>query len=222
MKVLVIAVHPDDETLGCGGALLRHRAQGGELHWMIATELVEKDGFETDLIQKRNEEIKKVSQCYGFEKVHRLGLATMKVDQYGMSELITKVSEVMKAVQPAVLYLPFKSDVHSDHRRIFEAVYSCTKVFRYPVLKKIYMMEVLSETEFAPSLKEDSFIPNYFVDISKFLEKKIEIMKIFQSEMGEHPFPRNERNIRALATYRGATAGVEYAESFMLLKEIQA
>lgn len=82
------------------------------------------------------------------------------------------------------------------------------------------MIETLSETEFALSTKEDSFIPNVFVDVSSYIEKKIMIMNVYQSEIGEHPFPRSERNIRALATLRGATAGCEYAESFMLLKEI--
>ncbi len=73
----------------------------------------------------------------------------------------------------------------------------------------------------APSTKEDSFIPNVFVDISEFFEKKIEIMKVFESEIAPHPFPRSERNLRALATLRGAISGCEYAESFMLLKDIQ-
>ena len=82
------------------------------------------------------------------------------------------------------------------------------------------MMETLSETDFALSTKEDSFIPNTFTDISPYLAKKLDIMKVFKSEIAEHPFPRSLRNIEALATYRGATAGCEYAESFMLLKEI--
>jgi LmbE family N-acetylglucosaminyl deacetylase len=82
-------------------------------------------------------------------------------------------------------------------------------------------METLSETEFAPSTKEDSFIPNVFVDISEFINKKLEIMGVFKSEMDKHPFPRSKKNLKALATYRGAIAGVQYAESFMLLKEIR-
>jgi hypothetical protein len=82
-------------------------------------------------------------------------------------------------------------------------------------------METLSETEFSPSTKEDSFIPNTFIDISEYIDKKIEIMRIFQSEIGDHPFPRSEKNIKAIATYRGASSNCNYAESFMLLKEIR-
>jgi len=80
------------------------------------------------------------------------------------------------------------------------------------------MYECISETEFTPALPENVFTPNCFVDISEQMEEKIKIMEIYNSEIGEHPFPRSERNIRALATFRGATAGVEYAEAFQILK----
>ena len=82
-------------------------------------------------------------------------------------------------------------------------------------------MEVLSETDFAPSTKEDSFIPNLFVDVSNFFEKKIEIMKEYKSEIDEHPFPRSEKNMRSLGTLRGARCGVDYAESFVILIDIK-
>ena len=215
-KVLIIAVHPDDETLGCGGTLLKNKANGDEIHWLICTTIDKEHNY----YMKREKEIEKVSALYNFDSVHNLRLKTMQVDEYTASELVGKISQVIKEVQPNIIYLPFKGDVHGDHRKIFEASYSCTKSFRYPFIKKIYMMETLSETEFAPSSKEDSFVPNVFVDVSEFFEKKIEIMKIFESEMAEHPFPRSERSLRALATLRGATCGWEYAESFVLLKEI--
>ena len=215
-KVLVVAVHPDDETLGCGGALFKHKNSGDSINWLICTQT----NPSGDFFKKREQEIATVSQQYAFDSVTKLGLDTIRVDEYSMSELIGKISKVINEIRPSIIYLPFKGDVHSDHRAIFEASYSCTKSFRYPFIKKIYMMEILSETEFAPSTKEDSFIPNVFVDISKYMDKKIEIIKVFKSEIEEHPFPRSERNIRALATLRGSTAGCEYAESFMLLKEI--
>ena len=216
-KVLIIAVHPDDETLGSGGTLLKHKANGDEVHWLICTQT----DIKNDFYNIREQEIQKVHNLYNFDTITNLQLKTMQVDEYSMSELIGKISKVMNEVNPNIIYLPFKGDVHSDHRKIFEASYSCTKSFRYPFIKKIYMMETLSETEFAPSTKEDSFIPNIFVDISDFMDKKIEIMKVYESEIAEHPFPRSERNLRALATLRGATAGCAYAESFMLLKEIK-
>ena len=215
-KILIVAVHPDDETFGCGGTLLKHKDSGDEIHWLICTQTNETEDF----YGIREKEIEEVTKMYGFDSVTNLQLKTMQVDEYSMSELIGKISKVINKVKPNIIYLPFKSDVHSDHRKIFEVSYSCTKSFRYPFIKKIYMMETLSETEFAPSTKEDSFIPNVFVDISKYMDKKIDIMNIFKSELGNHPFPRSERNLRALATFRGATCGCEYAESFILLKEI--
>lgn len=215
-KVLIIAVHPDDETLGCGGTLLKHKASGDEIHWLICTTIDTNHSY----YETREKEIEIVSELYSFDSVHNLRLKTMQVDEYSMSDLVGKISKIINEIKPNIIYLPFKGDVHSDHRKIFEASYSCTKSFRYPFIKKIYMIETLSETEFAPSTKEDSFIPNIFVDISEFFEKKIEIMKVFESEIAPHPFPRSERNLKALATLRGATCGCDYAESFVLLKEI--
>lgn len=215
-NVLVIAAHPDDETLGCGGTLLKHKANGDSIYWLICTET----NKEKDFYKIRENEVEKVSKMYGFDGVHHLELKTMQVDEYSIGWLIGRISKIINELKPNIIYLPFKGDAHSDHRKIFEVSYSCTKSFRYPFIKKIYMMEVLSETEFAPNTKEDSFIPNVFVDISDYIDKKIEIVKVFESEIGEHPFPRSERNIRALGTLRGATAGCDYAESFTLLKEI--
>ena len=111
-----------------------------------------------------------------------------------------------------------RSDAHSDHRIVFSAVMACTKSFRYPSIREIFMYECLSETEFAPPLSENIFVANSFTDISDELDEKIEIMNLYESEMGEHPFPRSARNIEALATFRGASCGVEYAEAFQLLK----
>ena len=219
-KILVVAVHPDDETLGCGGTLLRHKELGDEIHWLICTSMKEEDGFSLARIEQRDREIAAVSKMYGFDSVHTLELSTMKVDQYGMKHIVELISDVLIDVEPDVVYLPFKGDVHSDHKIISSAVYSCTKVFRYPYIRSIYMMETLSETEYAISLKEDSFIPNVFVDVTSYMNKKLDILNIYESEMAPHPFPRSDDNVRALATYRGAASGCTYAESFMLIKKI--
>ena len=220
-KVLVFAIHPDDETLGCGGTLLKHKESGDEIHWLLATESTTENGFEEAFVRKREKEIEQVYNLYGFSSLIRLGFPTMKVDKYDTSIIVNKISEAFFKIKPDIIYLPFKSDVHSDHRIFFNAAFSCTKSFRYPFIKKVYMMETLSETEFAPSTKEDSFIPNVFIDISNYIDNKIEIMKVYKSEIGDHPFPRSERNIKALATFRWASSNCNYAESFMLLKEIR-
>lgn len=215
-KVLVIAPHPDDETLGCGGTLLKHQAQGNEIHWLICTAMDESHSY----FKTREQEIKEVASIYQFTSVHNLKLKTAHADEYTMSELVSSISNIINTVKPNILYLPFCHDVHSDHRKLFEAAYSCTKTFRYPFIQKIYMMEILSETEFSP-VSSSPFTPNVFVDITEYMQQKIEVMNLYKSEIQAHPFPRSIGNIQALATLRGATAGCQYAESFMLLKEIQ-
>ena len=220
-KVLVIAVHPDDETLGCGGTLLKHKSNNDKIHWLIATDIKESEGFKKSTVEKRKNEINKVENLFNFDSVSKLGLSTTKVDDYSMNSLIEKISSVINKIRPDIIYLPFKGDIHTDHKKIFNAAYSCTKSFRYPFIKKIYMMETLSETDFSLNIKDESFMPNTFVDISDFMDKKIEIMNLYDGELGDHPFPRSVKNIKALATYRGATAGCDYAESFMLIKEIK-
>lgn len=215
-RILVVAVHPDDETLGCGGTLLKSKAKGDQTHWLICTTLDRKNKY----YQIREKEIQKVSKLYDFDSVNKLSFETTKVDHHSISEIIQKISNIIKKIKPNIIYLPFSEDPHSDHKRIFEASYSCTKSFRYPFIEKIYMMETLSETEFSPSIKKDNFIPNTFVDISKYINKKIRIMKIYKSEIRKHPFPRSEKNIRALATFRGSTSNCNFAESFVLLKQI--
>jgi len=220
-KVLVIAVHPDDETLACGGTLLKHKSNNDKIHWLIATDIKESEGFKKSTVEKRKNEINKVENLFNFDSVSKLGLSTTKVDDYSMNSLIEKISSVINKIRPDIIYLPFKGDIHTDHKKIFNAAYSCTKSFRYPFIKKIYMMETLSETDFSLNIKDESFMPNTFVDISDFMDKKIEIMNLYDGELGDHPFPRSVKNIKALATYRGATAGCDYAESFMLIKEIK-
>ena len=115
-KVLVVAIHPDDETLGCGGTLLKHKESGDEIHWLIATEMTVEHGFKESVVRKREEEIKKVSILYNFDSINRLGLPTMKIDKYDTSYLVNKISEIFNQIKPDTIYLPFKSDVHSDHR----------------------------------------------------------------------------------------------------------
>jgi len=220
-KILVMAVHPDDETLGCGGALLKHKAGGDRLYWLIATDELKALGPRSPVIRRREGEIARAAKAYGFADVFRLNLPARGVDTVPVGELVGKIAAVVNRVKPDTVYLPFHGDVHSDHRYFFQAAYSCLKAFRAPSIKTVLMMETVSETEFAPSMKEDAFIPNYFVDISAYLGKKLRIMAIYRGEMRPHPFPRSVKNIRSLAAFRGAAAGCASAEAFMLLKGIR-
>jgi len=218
--ILVVAPHPDDETLGCGGTLLRHLAEGDQVHWLIMTTITEAVGFSQHRVNSRTSEISKVASEYGFTSVHQTDFVTARLDTYPKADLVLSVAQHVNQLQPNIVYLPYANDIHSDHAAVFDAVASCTKSFRYPSIKKVRAYETLSETEFSISTSDLGFKPNLWIEISDFIDKKIKIMEIFEGEMSDHPFPRSEQNIRALATYRGATAGVVAAEAFISLKDI--
>jgi len=220
MNILVISPHPDDETLGCGGTILKHKDIGDKIYWLIITNIVVKNGWDKDIVEKRQKEIKTVAEMYGFEKTFKLDYPTAKLDIIPIQEIIESISKVIFEIKPEIIYLPNRSDVHTDHQITFKAAYSCTKNFRYPFIKKILMYETLSETEFAPALPENTFIPNVFVDITEYFEKKLEIFKIYKSELMAEPFPRNLEVIEAFDKCRGSRIGKKYAEAFVLLKEI--
>ncbi|MCZ4407251.1 PIG-L family deacetylase [Cryomorphaceae bacterium 1068] len=219
-KVIVISAHPDDETLGVGGTLLKHARKDDKITWLIATRIFESQGFTKDRIDSREAEIKRVSELFGFNKVYQLDYPTMTLTSSSLPDLVPEISDIFHLEKPEIIYCINRSDAHSDHRLLFEAVMACTKSFRYPFIKKVLLYECISETEFAPALHEKVFIPNYFVDISDHLDKKLEIMKVYGSELGQHPFPRSLDHIKALAIHRGAIAGVQYAEAFQLIKFI--
>lgn len=216
-KIIVISAHPDDEILGVGGTLIKHRENGDEIHWLIATNIFKNQGFSEERIRSRQVEIDQVASRLRMQ-VHKLEYPTMGLSSRDLLTMVPKISKIFLEVEPEVIYVLNRSDAHSDHRILFDAVMACTKSFRYPFLREVLMYECISETEFAPVLPEKVFLPNCFVDITKQMEEKMELMRIYESELGKHPFPRSEKNIRALATFRGATCGVEYAESFQILK----
>ena len=218
--VLVVAPHPDDETLGCGGTLLRHLAEGDQVHWLIMSTITTDAGFSLKKVESREKEIQQVANQYGFASFHQADFISTQLDTYPMSSLIDVASGYISEIKPDLLYLPYRQDVHSDHAAVFDAVSSCTKSFRYPHIKSVKVYETLSETEFSLGTGDAQFKPNCWIDISDYVDRKIEIMTSFDGEMAPHPFPRSEYNIRALATLRGATAGFNAAESFMILKEV--
>ena len=217
-KILVIAPHPDDETMGCGGALFKHKAEGDDIYWLIVTGISQDDGWEEKVVKKRDNEIDAVAEKYGFSDVFNLRLPTTKMDTLPVSDLIGEISNVYKKVKPDIIYMPFAYDVHTDHQIIAKALQSTLKWFRYPHIQKVLMYETPSETEFN-FVENRIFCPNVFVNISQYIDDKIETMKIYDGEMGEFPFPRSEKTLRALATWRGSQSGFESAEAFELVYE---
>lgn len=220
-KVLVIAPHPDDETLGCGATLLRHIAEGDEVSWLVVTAISAEIGFSAERVAGRNAEIEAVARAYGFQETIRAGFPTMALDTVPIAKLIDEIGVAVRRIAPDTLYLPYRNDAHSDHAYVFDAAVACTKTFRYPSVRSVYVYETLSETEFGLRTDDPRFRPNHFVNVSGWLERKIEVMRLYEGEMSEFPFPRSEVCIRAQAALRGSQAGVEAAEAFMLIKEIR-
>lgn len=216
MNILVISPHPDDETLGAGGTILKLKEAGHKVYWLNVTNIKCEYGYTQERVDERKREIENVKAAYAFDGFWDMGLEPAGVDRYKIGFLVMEFKKILEKVKPELLLMPYRYDVHSDHRVVFDAVYSCTKSFRAPYLKTVLSMEVLSETDQAQ--QESGFLPNVFVDISPYMERKIEIMKIYQSEMDIAPFPRNENAVRGMAAYRGASAYYKYCESFYMVR----
>ncbi len=221
MKVLIIAVHPDDETLGCGATLLRHQNQGDELHWLIVTQTYTPQWSQKTITYKAAE-IKAVADAYQFQAVYKLKLPTIKLDIEPQEKLIGHFRQIIDTVKPEIIYLIHEGDIHTDHLAVFSAAMAVLKpvYMKSSGIHRILCYETLSSTEAAPAMANRMFLPTIYQDITPFMDRKIEIMNLYQTEIQPEPLPRSPSAIRALARFRGATIGVRYAEAFMLIREI--
>ena len=221
MRVLAISTHPDDETLGCGGTLLRHAAAGDELYWLVVTVPAEGE-WSPEIIAAAADQVQRVGEAYGMRRVFKSNLPTTRLDTTPQNELIKNIRSVITEVKPNVIYLVHEGDVHTDHHAVFKATFSVLKSFYMTKwnVRRILSYETLSSTEAAAPSLVRAFVPNVYSDITPYLERKIEIMNIFKTEQQDDLFPRGDSAIRALARFRGATIGVEYAEAFQLIREV--
>lgn len=217
---MVIAVHPDDETLGCGGTLLRLKEMGKQTGWLIITNTNDNPHFSDDYNKNRNEEVEAVKRAYKFDYYNWLTFKASELEEAKKFDVVQSIDKALKEFKPDTVFLPFPWDIHKEHQVTFEAALACTKVFRNSFVKRVILMETPSETDFAPAYVVNSFNPNLFIDISAHIDRKLEIMQIFKSEVQPHPFPRSLESLQALSIVRGGQAGCSAAESFMVIKEI--
>ncbi len=220
-KILVIASHPDDETAGCAGTLLDHRERGDDLHWLILTK-AHSPQWSADIIRAKEAEVQAVAKAYGIKQCFWPGLPSTLLDTLPLNDIIEPVRAALLSVRPQVVYTVHHGDIHTDHRAVFQAVTIVLKPFymRKFGVQRLLSFETLSSTEAAPPLPERAFIPNVFKDITPYIERKIEIMRLYQTELQSDPLPRGPSAIQAQARYRGAAIGAEYAEAFMLIREV--
>lgn len=219
MNVLVVSPHPDDETLGAGGTLLKLKKQGHRIYWLNITDMKPEDGWGAERIAHRQEQISDVTDYYGFAKAYNLAFPAARLSSIDEGKIIGKVKKVYDEVRPEWLIIPGNYDAHSDHHVVYNCCMAAAKTFRAPYIKRITTMEIISETEFG--YQYEKFQPNFYVDITNELEGKIEAMKIYDTEIENSPFPRNLANIRALSMLRGGGVQAQYAEAFCIIRQIE-
>jgi LmbE family N-acetylglucosaminyl deacetylase len=221
MRVLVVCAHPDDETLGCGGTILKHVAAGDAVSWAIATSAHE-PMWTPSVIEQKTAEIASVQEAYGIEHVTRLGFPSTQLDGVSRADLMHALAGVIEQNRPEAVYVVHPGDVHSDHADVHDATLAVLKAFRMASLgvRRVLAFETLSSTDAAPPQPHRAFLPTVFSDIGDHLDRKVEIMALYATESQPDPFPRGPSAIRALARLRGATVGVEAAEAFSLVREL--
>lgn len=205
MRVSIIAPHCDDETLGCGGLLIKLKKKKIPASVIFISE---------NKSDKLDAILKKIKKKYNLNKIYRLGYKPTFLDISNKNTLIEKIKKILINFRTSDLYLPNPDDIHTDHYHAFKASLSASKWFRNKYIKKILIYETLSESEIL-SLK--AFTPNLYININNEITDKINVMKLYKSEIKSFPFPRSATSINSLAKFRGSSCGFKYAEAFKLI-----
>lgn len=220
-QVLIIAAHPDDETYGSGGCIARHVRQGDSVSVLILTDGVTARHNELEL---QKAAARKACKTLGVENVHFAGLQDQRLDGTPLLEVINPIHERIQALRPAVVYTHHRGDVNQDHRVVFAATLVAARPFGDSPIKRLICYEVPSSTEWAPPFAEWAFLPDIYVDIQETLEKKLSAIEAyeetFESEVKPFPHPRSPEAVRIYAHNRGLNVGMQYAEAFMLVREL--
>lgn len=218
MKILVIAPHPDDEVLGCGGSIASHVKKGDDVFLCIVTRAYTPDWSE-EFLKNRPKEIKKANKILGIKKTYFLNFPSVKLDTISQKDLIEHISKCIDEIAPRLVFIPHRGDLNKDHRLIFEASLVSMRPINNNTVKKILSYETLSQSSWGQVI--EPFVPHFYIDISETFKEKIRAMEAYGSELKQYPHPRSLEAIEALAKKRGSEIGVKFAEAFALIRELE-
>jgi len=216
-KVLVVAPHPDDETLGVGGTIAKHSAQGDEVFvLMISGHLP--PIYSRKAYEETVSEAHKAFNVLGVKNSKFLEIPATMIGDQPLNELNGKISKVVNDFKPQIVLCPYP-DRHVDHRLVFDSVMVATR----PVgvgrnIKIVAAYETLSETHWNAPHIEPNFTPNWVVDISGHIDTKLHALKCYKSQISDFPGPRSVEAVEALAKFRGTQAGFGYGEGFHIIR----
>jgi len=224
-KILIIVAHPDDETLGCGGAIARHVRNNDKVFCISFTNGVSArfvDNENENEIKKRKASALKAQKILGFKWLEEycVDFPDNSLDTVSVLELAKIIEQAKKKIKPDIIYTHSNSDLNVDHRKISEATIVAFRPQPNETWKEIRFFETPSSTEYSDGLNFDDFKPNLFVNIKSTLKKKIMALKAYSGELRNYPHPRSLKGIKILAQYRGVQNGLEYAEAFKVVKKI--
>ena len=225
-SVLVVAAHPDDEVLGCGGTIARHADAGDQVQVLIVAEGATSRQQQRDRSQATNEfsalaqAAQQAGAILGAQGVELLDLPDNRLDSLDRLDLIKRIEERIVHHQPQVVYVHHAGDVNVDHRRLHEAVVTACRPTPGQPVHRLLSFEVASSTEWQPPGSAPPFQPNWFVDISAQWPRKRDALAAYASEMRPWPHARSLEALEHLARWRGAQVGVEAAEAFCLLRQL--
>ena len=217
-NVLVIVAHPDDEVLGCGGAIARHCAEGDLVSVVCMADGVSSRFEEKDktLLHARHEAAHRAASILGIHHITFLAHPDNSMDQVALLSVVRDVEQLVKRYQPETIYTHHFGDLNIDHRLVHEAVITACRPSSAAYVKKLLFFETPSSTEWRAYTPSIAFVPNYFVDISSHLLQKKEALSCYREELHSFPHPRSLEAVEYLARWRGAMVGIIAAEAFEL------
>jgi LmbE family N-acetylglucosaminyl deacetylase len=224
MRVLVLAPHADDETLGCGGTIARLTDEGHDVFVGLVTghgsephPLYSREGFDTV-----RTELERAAGVLGVKGIVTEELPTVLVPDLPKYQVNAAVDRIIKHVAPDRLFVPFPFDLHRDHREIHHAASIAWRPYLESgrAIREVLCYEVPTETHLNIPYVEPAFVPNVWFDITGQIDRKIEAFECYESQVQPSPLPRSPTALRALAAWRGSQIGVAAAEAFVLVRAI--